>query len=221
MARSTPDGFVNRGVDEHVEEKFARNGGVFVSVAGGLVVLGLLVGWAFDTDGVPLWVPAVALLGGVLIHTSTIRPRVMVQDAELVLRNMLSTVRIPLATIEEIAVQQVLAVRAGERRYVCAGAGRTLRTVMKGSRLQKARTQASSLTGEYFPEIERGIDYGDYVETRVRELIRADRSRRGITSVFSPQAEELRAHIRRDWAWPEIAAFVVAAALVVVAFAVR
>jgi hypothetical protein len=221
VARSTPHGSVHGSTDEHVQETFARNGGLFVSVVGGLVVVGLVVAWLLDTDSLPLWVPAVAVLGGVLIYASTVRPRVMVEGAELVLRNMLSTVRIPLATIEEIAVQQVLAVRAGERRYVCAGAGRTLRTVMKGSRMQKARTRASSLTGEYFPEIERGIDYGDYIETRVRELMRADRARRGISSVFSPEAEELRTRIRREWAWPEIALLAAAVAFVVVAFAVR
>ena len=58
---------------------------------------------------------------------------------ELVLRNMLSTIYIPLAAIEEVAVRQVLAVRAGDKRYVCAGVGRTLRQAMKGSALQKAR----------------------------------------------------------------------------------
>lgn len=224
MARRTPDGSADRvtsGVDGHVEEKFARNGGTFVAVVGGLVVVGLLVAWVLDSDGIPLWVPAVALLGGVLIYASTIRPRVMTEGGELVLRNMLSTVHIPLATIEEIVVQQVLAVRAGERRYVCAGAGRTLRTVMRGSRMQKARSEASALTGEYFPEIQRGMDYGDYIESRVRELIRADRARRGISSVFSPEADELRTRIRREWAWPEIVAFAVTIALVVVAFAVR
>jgi hypothetical protein len=200
-------------------EKFARNGGSVVAVLGGLVVVGFLVGWAVDVDEVPLWVPAAALLGGVVLWTSTVRPQVRVEGPELVLRNMLSTVRLPLATIEEIAVQQVLAVRAGERRFLCAGAGRSLRAVMRGSPIQKARVEAAVLTGEV-AEIERGIDYGDYVETRIRQLVRDDRSRRGISSVFSPEARELHSHIRREWAWPEIAALVAGVLFLVVAIVV-
>ncbi len=52
------------------------------------------------------------------------------------------------------------------------------------------------------------MDYGDYIETRVRDLIRQDRSRRGITSVFSAEADALRGRIRREWAWLEIGALV-------------
>lgn len=204
------------GQDGVLVEKFARNGGSFVSVLGGLAVVGFLVGWAVDVDNVPLWVPAAALLGGVVLWISTVRPQVLVRGSELVLRNMLSTVRVPLATIEEIAVQQVLAVRAGERRFLCAGAGRSLRTVMKGTALQRARTQAPVLTGE-IAEIERGMDYGDYVETRVRQLVREDRSRRGISSAFSPEAVQLRDRIRREWAWPEAGALGASALFLLVA----
>ena len=35
-------------------------------------------GGSFDMDDVPLWVPAVALLGGIVLYTSTVRPRVRV-----------------------------------------------------------------------------------------------------------------------------------------------
>jgi hypothetical protein len=204
------------GQDRVQVEKFARNGGSVIAVVGGVVVVGFLVGWAVDIDDVPLWVPAAALLVGVFLWASTVRPQVRVEGPELVLRNMLSTVRVPLATIEEIAVQQVLAVRAGERRFLCAGAGRSLRAVMRGTPIQKARTHAAMLTGEV-AEIERGIDYGDYIETRIRQLVRDDRSRRGISSAFSPEAQQLRSHIRREWAWPEIAALAVAALFLVVA----
>lgn len=201
-------------------EKFARNGGTGIAVLGLLVVLGFLVGWAVDVDDVPLWVPAVALLGGLVLYVSVLRPRVAIEGDELVLRNMFSDVHVPLATVEEVAVQQVLAVRAGEKRFVCAGAGKSLRTVMKGSALQKARTQATSLTGELTPDIERGMDYGDYIETRIRQGIKDERSRLGISSVFSPEAEALRTRIRRDWAKPELAALAVTVAFLLVALLV-
>lgn len=212
MAGTAPEGVT--------VEKFARNGGSVIAVLGALAVAGFVVGWALDPGDVPLWVPATALLGGVVLYASTVRPRVLVAGDELVLRNMFSTVFLPLATIEEIAVQQVLAVRAGERRFVCAGAGRSLRAVMRGSAVQKARTQAGGLTGEVGFELERGMDYADYIESRVRQLIRDDRSRRGITSVFSPAAEELRTRIRREWAWPEIGVLVAALVFLVVAVVV-
>ena len=99
-------------------------------------------------DGVPLWVPAVSLLGGIVLYASTVRPRVWVLGRELVMRNMLSTIHIPLAAIEEVVVRQVMAVRAGGKRYVCAGVGRTLRQAMKGSALQRAREQMGGLRGE-------------------------------------------------------------------------
>jgi hypothetical protein len=192
--------------DSVVGEKFARNGGSFIAVVGGVTVVAFIVGWIVDMDGVSPALPAGALVGGVLLYASTLRPRVLVEDAELVLRNMFTTVRVPLATIEEIVVQQVLAVRAGDRRFVCAGAGRSLRAVMRGTSLEKARSQASSLTGEIGYDVTRGMDYADYVETRVRQMIRADRADKGISSVFSPEADRLRERIRREPAWPELAA---------------
>ena len=168
-------------------EKFAPNGGTAMAILGGLVALGFIVAWVVDMDGVPLWVPAVALLVGVVLYTSTVRPRVRVQGRELVLRNMLSTVRLPLAAIEEVAVQQVMAVRAGGKRYVCAGVGRSMRQAMKGSAMQKAREQAGGLRGEIAKAQvrESGMNYADFVEIRVRELINEDRMRRGVAR-FSP-----------------------------------
>jgi hypothetical protein len=202
-------------------EKFAPNGGTAIAVIGGLVVLGFIVGWAVDMDQVPLWVPAVALLAGIVLYTSTVRPRVRVQGRELVLRNMLTTVYLPLASIEEIAVRQVMAVRAGGKRYVCAGVGRTLRQAMKGSAVQRAREQMGGLRGELAAVRERepGMNYADFVEIRVQELVNEDRVRRGVKR-FSPEADELAKQVRRELAWPELAALVAAAAFVLVAFVV-
>ena len=199
-------------------EKFAPNGGTVIAVIGGVVAVGFIVGWAVDMDDVPLWVPAVALLGGIVLYTSTVRPRVRVQGRELVLRNMLTTFYIPLAAIEEIAVQQVLAVRAGGKRYVCAGVGRTLRQAMKGSAVQKAREQMGGLRGEMAAATVRepGMNYADYVEIRIQELVNEDRMRRGVKR-FSPEADELAKQIRRELAWPELIALVAFAAFFVVA----
>ena len=200
-------------------EKFAPNGGTVIAVLGGLVALGFVVGWIFDSDGVPLWVPAIALFGAVVLYISTVRPRVMVRDRELVLRNMLTTVHLPLASIEEIAVRQVMAVRAGGKRYVCAGVGRTLRQAMKGSAVQRAREEMGGLRAEMAKATrEPGMNYADFVEIRIQELVNEDRMRRGIKR-YSPEADELAAKVRREPALLELGALVATAAFFVVAVA--
>jgi hypothetical protein len=68
-------------------------------------------------------------------------------------------------------------------------------------------------------DVEVGMDYGDYIETRVRQLAKEDRERRGISSVSSPEAQRLMGEIRRQWAWPELAAVAAAALLLVVGLA--
>jgi len=198
-------------------EKFAPNGGTVIAVIGALVVVGLVVGWAIDPDEVPIWVPAATLFGGVLVYASTVRPRVLVVGYELVLRNMLTTSYIPLAAIEELAVRQVLAVRAGGKRYVCAGVGRSLRQAMKGSAIQRAREEMGGLRGEVAAVREPGMNYADYVELRIQELVNEDRARRGIGK-FSPEVEELAMQARQEPAWLEIGALVVTGGLTLAGF---
>jgi hypothetical protein len=202
-------------------ERFAPNGGTPTAIIGGLVVIGFIVGWAVDVDGVPLWVPAVALLGGVLIYASTIRPRVLVRGRDLVLRNSFSTTVIPLAAVDELAVRQVLAVRVGDKRHVCAGVGRSLRQAVKGSPYQRAREQMGGLRGqlEMAAVRESGMNYADYVEGRLQELVNEDRARRGVRR-YSAEADELGQQVRRERAWPEIAALVATALFFVVALVV-
>lgn len=208
------------GPEDVTVEKFAQNGGHFMAGLGVLVVVAMIVGWALAPDEVGLWVPSLALVLALLIWTSTVRPRVLVQGSSLVLRNMFSTVRIPLAAIDEIVVRQVLAVRASDKRYVCAGVGRSLRQALKGSATQRAREQMGGLTGglaiAFEPAIKPGVLYADYVELRIRDLVKADRVRRGVTA-SSPEAGELATQAHREPAWPEIAALGASVLLFVVA----
>lgn len=198
-------------------EKFAPNGGTAIAVTGGLVVLAFLVAWVLDMDGMPLWVPALSLLAGVILYVSTVRPRVRVQDRQLVLRNMFSTVHLPLASVEEVAVRQVMAVRAGGKRYVCAGVGRSLRQAMKGSAVQHAREQMGGLRAELAAAArEPGMNYADFVELRIRELVNEDRVRRGI-KLYSPEADELARQVRREPALLELGLLVATTAFLVVA----
>jgi hypothetical protein len=209
--------------DSPVEEKFAPNGGQ-VSGAAGLVVVALFVGtWVTDRDRVPLWVLAMALFAAVLIWSSMLRPRVWVEPGTLVLRNMLDTTRIPLAAVEQVVVRQVMAVRAGDKRYVSSGVGRTLRQVLKGSATQRARGHLAGVEGmaaESISAVEPGMSYGDYVELRVRDLAKADRTRRGVRA-SSPEASALAGEVVRSRAWPEIAALAATGLFVLVALLVR
>jgi hypothetical protein len=204
---------------EPAVEKFAPNGGTFIAVIGGLVALAFIVLWVVDIHRVSLWVPALATLGAVIVWMSTVRPRVWVQDHELVLRNMLSTFYIPLAAIEEVAVRQVMAVRAGGQRYVCAGVGRSLRSALKGSSAERARQQVGGLRGELAKVPEQGMNYADFVELRVQELINEDRMRRGVKR-YSSEADELAKQVRREPAWLEIVALVAALVFLVVGLVV-
>jgi hypothetical protein len=196
-------------------EKFAPNGGTLTAVLAALVALAFVLAWAIDIHRVPLWVPGVALLGAVVVWISTVRPRVRVENHELVLQNMLTTTYLPLASIEEVAVRQVMAVRAGGKRYVCAGVGRSLRQAMKGSAVERAREQMGGLRGELARVREPGMHYADFVEIRVQELINEDRMRRGVKK-FSAEADELATEVRRELAWPVIAGLAAAALFVVV-----
>jgi len=200
---------------DHAVEKFAPNGGTLTAVLAALVALAFVVAWAVDIHRVPLWVPGVALLGAGVVWISTLRPRVRVEDHELVFQNMLTTTYLPLASIEEVAVRQVMAVRAGGKRYVCAGVGRSLRQAMKGSAALRASEQMGGLRGELAKVREPGMHYADFVEIRVQELINEDRMRRGVKK-FSAEADALAEDVRREPAWPVIAALVAAALFVVV-----
>ena len=205
--------------DSQVEEKFAPNGGQVTGVLGLLVVATFVGVWVSDRDRVPLWVLAVALLVGVLIWSTMLRPRVWVEPGTLVLRNMLDTTRIPLAAVEEVAVRQVMAVRVGERRFVSPGVGRSLRQAMKGSAAHRVRAELPGLQGlaaEAAAVVEPGMVYGDYVELRLRDLATEDRSRRGIR-LGSPELDALAGQVDRTRAWPEIVAVAASSVFTVLA----
>ena len=75
-----------------------------------------------------------AVLAAVLAWASMLRPALWVAGEHLVMRNMLETVHVPLAAIEQLAVRQVLAVRAGDKRYVSTVVGRPWRKAVRTRR---------------------------------------------------------------------------------------
>ena len=191
------------GPRESTSERFSPHGGAATAVLGALVIAAVLVLWARDSERIPLWVPAAALIGAVVLYASAVRPRVLVGEGELVLRNMFSTVRIPLAAIEEVAVRQLLVVRAGDRRFRCAGVGRPARPGF-GSRRPSASANP------------KGMAYADFVELRLTQLIAQDREARQVEAGSSPPTDLAQA-VRRDLAWPELALLATTVALLIVA----
>ena len=141
-----------------VVERFQATSG---RVTGWLtVVLGAFVvvaGVAYLDDGFPAWVAAAGLLVGVLAWAAMLRPALWATEEHLVMRNLAETVHVRLAAVEEMAVRQVLAVRAGDRRYVSTVVGRSWRKAItsrhprgsgdEGARVRGCPTRTGSSTG--------------------------------------------------------------------------
>ncbi|SDC12191.1 hypothetical protein [Nocardioides lianchengensis] len=172
-------------------------GWIGLVLAAGAVLLGIV-------SGAPS-VAAGALALGVLDWAAMLKPRVLVEGRWLVLRNMFETVRVPLAAIEELAIRQVLAVRAGERRYVSPALGRSFRQVMRSNR-QAPEPQPTGASAPSYP---------DFVEQRLRHLTEEARTLEGVGR-YSDEQVALAAEVRREPAWLEIGLFAAA----VVAFVV-
>jgi hypothetical protein len=214
--------------DESLEglEHFAPTGGRIVGVLGLVMAAGLVGLWALDRDGVPAPVAAAALVGGVLVWASLLRPRVSVSRDTLFLRNMLETVHVPLAAIDELVVRQILVARVGDKKFVSPAVGRKLRKVMRAPRpgqiflpdvpdkMEDALGPAAS--ADRPPTT---VDYVDHVEGRLRELIAEARAPHGIRP-YSDEAEALARDVRRQPAWPEIVALALSTALFVVTLVV-
>jgi hypothetical protein len=199
-------------------ERFAAAGRV-TGIVGLVVVVGILAIAIIDPGSVPLVVVAGTLVGGLLMWASTVRPQVYVTDGDLVLRNMFDTIRIPLASIDEVAVRQVLVVRVGEQRFVSPAIGRSVRQALKSARASESDDTrpvfGPALGGSSPAQMQEGVPYADFVEHRLRDLIEFDRTNRGIRA-RSAEAEALGAQVRREPAWPEIIALGLATAFLVV-----
>lgn len=201
MARKV---FGGRGDVEGFEPTSGHvTGGLVLVLSVGVLLIGLLrpdLGWAPP-------VLAGAALASVLAWTVLLRPRVWATDEHLVLRNALHTVGLPLATIDKVAVGQVLAVSAGQRRYVSPAIGRSRRQSLRaGSAATRTRLPGTGLPGD--TRTAHGQDatdtsgavrhsYPDFVELRITQLAQDARARG-----MGP------ATVSRTWAWPEISGLV-------------
>jgi hypothetical protein len=148
-----------------------------------------------------------ALLGGVLAWASMLRPALWLTPTDLVMRNMLETVHLPLAAIEEMAVRQVLAVSVGDRRYVSTAVGKSWRKALKSS-APGGREPAGDQRVTDLP-------YVDFVEQRLRQRVDDAREAAGVRRGSDEQLA-LAAGVRRERAWLPIGLIAVAAVAFVV-----
>ena len=187
---------------DEVVEDFRPSSGRITGVLGvGLCVAIVVLGVAEFDEGFPPAIVWAALFSGVLFWAAMLRPRVRVVGSELYLRNMLTTISVPLASIEQIVVRQVLSVRAGDRRYVSSAIGKSWRQAVKKDKPREP--------GEDAP-------YAAFVEERLQHLAEEARTREGIT-LMSDEQLALGRGVRREWAWPEVVLLGFTAAGLVVA----
>ncbi|WP_426247083.1 hypothetical protein [Nocardioides sp. LHG3406-4] len=175
-------------------ERFPATGGRVTGIL--IVIAGAAVAVLAVAERDESWALPVGLAGltlGAMAWASMLRPALLVDGDFLVMRNMVDTVHVPLAAIELIAVRQVLAVRAGEKRYVSPVIGKSRR---KLTRAERAARSEQSKQGE--------MDYTAFVEERIRILAEDARAERGVT-MLSDEQQALAADVRRDWDWPVIA----------------
>ncbi len=180
-------------------ERFHATNGLVSGYFALAVMVGILVLALLPWDaGRPLGVAILAVLGLLLVWCSMLRPAIWVAERSLVLRGIFHTDEIPLGAIEQVAVSQVVAVKARGKRYTSPAVGYTARQKLKANR-RRVRG------GEEFVPTAANT-YQVYVEERIAQLAQEDRERFGPTD----------AAVRRTWAWPEIAgcAVLVAAWLV-------
>ncbi len=186
-------------------ERLPRSGSTLWPALG--YVTAAVFAWVALSDGFePLdltVLAACALLGGVVFAVLQ-RPAATVDPETLHLRGMVSTTHIPLAAVERVSVGRVLAVFAGERRYVSPSVQRSMRSVM--GRTPRDRKQ---------PADRPVVSEADLVEERLRRLAEEARARAGV-GLLSDDQRALADGALRTWSGPVIALIAVPAAVLVV-----
>lgn len=193
---------------EHFRPTSGRvTGWMAVVLAGALVVAGV----TYADEGFPPWVAAAGLLAGVVAWAAMLRPALWATPDHLVMRNLAETVHIRLAAVEEMAVRQVLAVRAGDQRFVSTVVGRTWRRTLQ------SRHRPGGLATDAALAPTEGMHYADFVENRLFDLVDKARSSAGVRPGSRDQLE-LPDAVRREPAWLPITLITVAVVVLVVSF---
>ncbi len=180
--------------EQDVERFHATSGRVTGWMALVLAVVVTLAGLAYLDEGFPAWMIGAAVLVGVLSWAAMLRPALWVEGEHLVMRNLADTVHIRLAAVEEMAVRQVLVVRADDRRWVSTVVGRTWRKALT------SRHRPGGLATDTALAPTEGMHYADFVESRLHDLVDRARTRAGVRPGSKEQLALPDAVRRqRDW----------------------
>lgn len=179
-------------------------GGIGLAVVVLVLVLGVV------GDGAPYHPVGYPICGlvALMFWTGLIRPAVAVEGDRLVLRNPLTTDRVPLAAIEQVVVRQYLVVRVADRRLACSGIGRSRRRALRDDQLGDA-------TGRELAD----LSYGGIVEHRLQRLAEEARTREHV-ELYSDEQAALAADVRREPARIELGLLAVLVVATVVALLV-
>ena len=161
----------------------------------GLLTLALLAAIHPDA-GAPGWISAALVLFALVVYVASVRPAVVLQESELVLRNMLTSVHVPWPLVGDVRIRQFLTVEVGDETYDCAAVGRTRRQIYRDAKTMIEREAAAPAE----------LSFGHFVETKIRN--RAEDARR--------RDPEATGKVRRVRAWPELAALAGTAVVFVV-----
>ncbi len=186
--------------DEVVEKFRPTSGRITGALALALVAAVVLIGLLDREQGFPPVVVWSSLVAAVFVWAAMLRPLLWVTTSDVVMRNMFSTVWVPLVAIEQIAVRQVVAMRAGDKRYVSPAVGKSWRKTLTSGKAPKPGATQS---------------YPAFVEERLRHLSEEARAKAGVR-LMSDEQLALAAGVRRSLAWPEIVALVAAVSGLVV-----
>lgn len=179
-------------------ERFASWGG---RVAGGTGMAGVaavvLLGLVGSGDAYHPAAYVVCGLVALVLWVVLLRPLVAVEGDHLRLRNPFSTVRVPLAAIEQVVVRQFLVVRAGDRSYSNTAVSRSHRQGLRDDR-------RGDVTGRDIA----GLSYAANVERRIGRLAEDARNTHGV-ALYSDEQQALAEDVRREPARVELALAVV------------
>jgi hypothetical protein len=182
-------------------QKFKPTSGRALGVLG-IGVMVLLIGYIAATEHDLLALRVSLGLGilALLIWMTLLRPRADAYEDSLVLHNMVSDTRVPMASIDAVVVRHTLNVFIDEDRYTCVGIGRSSRSMLNRRTpgpmaLLGAGQPDEGLTLGQSAKIGAGAEYANFVETRIDGLARA--ARRDALDVPP---------VRRTWAVPELLA---------------
>lgn len=170
----------------------SRIGGAF-GLAGVATVVA--IGLFGEGGGYPPAAYAVCGLVALVLWVVLLRPLVAVEGDRLVLRNPLSTVRVPLAAIETVVVRQFLVIGAGGRSFSNAAVGRSYRQGLRDDK-------RGDVTGTDVA----GLSYAANVERRLGRLAEEARMLRGV-DLHSDEQQVLVRDVRRQPAWVELGLF--------------